>query len=263
LFSSRHQEPRSHYPNVQLSETSESFDPTGGFKLSKNLSHRPFVRSLFQSLSARHTRSDPAIIALSMRYDALIRSDTETAKEAFHTLLVRGMHPNEYHISGLMEGLTRSGNIQGALDLMKSAERMGIKPNVVMFTILIVGHARQGNPELAIRVFQHMILAGINPDVPSIDAVVGAFFAVRAYTMAKRVLISLWPHIQPFPRELRDAPLKDLARNFRQLHAKNRKEQGAMTKKEQLALHLKMRGLWKMWNHQWKQRSGLMKGNSV
>ncbi|KAF8832440.1 hypothetical protein HHX47_DHR1001904 [Lentinula edodes] len=118
----------------------------------------------------------------------------------------------------LMEGYTRKGDLPAALDVLKAATRVGIKPNCVMYTILIVGYARQGQPEQAVTTFKQMIEADIRPDVASIDAVVGAFFAVGAYSMARRSLRTLWSYVQPFPNELESASLKELATQFRLLH---------------------------------------------
>lgn len=258
-FSSRRQANQHRRPEVKPTDPPSSFDPAAGIAIPHDLSHRPLANSLLQSLAARDVKSDAPMVALRIQLDGLNGSDMESARESFQALLVRGMQPNEYHFSGLMEGLTRSGDIQGALEIMKSAERAGVRPNVVMFTILIVAHARQGKPDLAIRVFQHMVAAGIKPDVPAIDAVTSAFFAIGAYDMAKRVLISLWPHIEPFPKDLRSCSLKHLARLFRRLHP-NRRGHGDgrenFTKDEQLALHEKMKGLLISWKQHSKERNG-------
>jgi pentatricopeptide repeat protein len=247
MFSPRHREPRRRYPENRISGVADSFHPMAGIELPLGLTLRPIAVSLLQSLSARRIMSDMATTGLRIQHDGRVKSDTESAREVFNVLLIRGMHPNEYHFSALMEGLAQSGDIEGAVDVMKSAKRVGVVPNVVMFTILIVGHGRQGNPDLAIRVFEEMVSAGIKPDVPAIDAVSGAFFAVGAYAMAKGVLISLWPHIQPFPRELRGASLKVLACNFRLLHHKHTVDRKPPAKRERILLLWKLRRLRKAW----------------
>lgn len=247
LFSSRPGALRRHYPENRISGVADSFHPIAGIELPRGLAIRSVAKSLLQSLSARRITSDMVTIALRIQHDGLVKSDAESAREVFNVLLTRGIHPNEYHFSALMEGLARSGDIQGAVDVMKSAKQIGVAPNVVMFTILIVGHGRQGNPDLALRVFEEMVSAGIKPDVPAIDAVCGAFFAVGAYAMAKRVLISLWPHIQPFPRELRGASLKDLACNFRLLYRKHGVDWKPPAKRERLFVLWKLRRLREAW----------------
>ncbi|RDB29566.1 hypothetical protein Hypma_015419 [Hypsizygus marmoreus] len=248
-FSRYRREPQRRPSAHLLSGVADSFDPAAGIELSRSLAHRRLGRSTLLSLSSRKVLSDPAMIALRIRRDALVKSDSDSAKEVFHALLDRGMHPNEYHFSALMEGLAQSGDLDGASNVMRSAERAGIRPNVVMFTILIVGYARQGNPDMAIQTFQQMVAADVKPDVPSIDAVSGAFFAVGAYIMARKVLTSLWPHVRPFPEELRTASLKDLARHFRSLHHKPCNGERP-TKQERLTLQAKLSRLRRTWQLQ-------------
>jgi pentatricopeptide repeat protein len=205
-------------PENRIAGVANSFDPLAGMDFPRGLPSRSVAQSIVLSLSARRIKSDMVTVGLRIRHDALLKSDPESARDVFNLLLSRGMYPNEYHYSALMEGFAQSGDMEAAINTMRSAKQVGVAPNVVMFTILIVGHGRQGNPDLAIRVFEEMVSSGIKPDVPAIDAVSGAFFAVGAYAMAKKVLISLWSHIQPFPDDLRGAPLKTLACEFRLLH---------------------------------------------
>ncbi|GLB36254.1 putative pentatricopeptide repeat domain containing protein [Lyophyllum shimeji] len=246
-YSTRRTEPEHHYPEHRISSEADLFDPTAGIALPRALSLRRLACPSVESLSSRSILSDTAMISLRIRRDAAVKSDIDAAKDLFHTLLSRGMHPNEYHFSGLMEGLARSGDVEGALDVMRAANRAGVKPNVVMFTILIVGHARQGNPGKAMQVFRDMVSSGVTPDVPSIDAVASAFFAVGAYDMAKKVLRSLWPYIEPFPDELRNARLKTLAVAFRSLHDENRNGVKPPSKEERLALRLELNKLRAIW----------------
>ncbi|KAF8078512.1 hypothetical protein FPV67DRAFT_58974 [Lyophyllum atratum] len=246
-YSPHRNEPEQYYPEHRISVEADSFDPTAGIALPRALSHRRLARPSVQSLSSRQILSDTAMVSLRIRHDASIKSDIDSAKEIFQTLLNRGMHPNEYHFSALMEGLAQSGDVEGTLDVMRSANRAGVKPNVVMFTVLIVGHARQGRPDRAMQVFQDMVSAGVTPDVPSIDAVASAFFAVGAYDMAKKVLRSLWTYIQPFPQELGNSSLKTLAHAFRSLHDKNRHGVKPPSKQERLTLRLKLNRLRETW----------------
>ncbi|KAF5377609.1 hypothetical protein D9615_005310 [Tricholomella constricta] len=246
-FSTRRKKSEHHYPENRISAEAHTFDPTAGIALPRTLSHRRHARSIIESLLARKVLSDAPMVSLRIRQDALIKSDVDSAKEIFHTLLDRGMNPNEYHYSALMDGLVKSGDVGGALDVMRSASLAGVKPNLVMFTIIIDGHARQGKPDRAMQVFQDMLSAGIMPDVPSIDAVAGAFFAVGAYNMAKKVLTSLWGYIEPFPEELRNARLETLACAFRSLHDKNRHGFKTPSKRQRLLLHLELNRLRDIW----------------
>ncbi|KAJ4484015.1 hypothetical protein C8R41DRAFT_921821 [Lentinula lateritia] len=196
--------------------STESFDPIAGIHL-RAIDHRA-VQPLLHRLNARKTNVDAVLAGLRLKREAAINVDMDAAQDVFDLLLSRGIQPNEYHFSALMEGYTRKGDLPAALDVLKAATRVGIKPNCVMYTILIVGYARQGQPEQAVTTFKQMIEADIRPDVASIDAVVGAFFAVGAYSMARRSLRTLWSYVQPFPNELESASLKELATQFRLLH---------------------------------------------
>lgn len=235
-------------PTERLSDTTPAFDPMAGIELPRTPSYRSLIRPIVRSLSARGVRSDTVLLGLRIKRDAALKVDLETAQAVFQTLLARGMQPNEYHFAALMEGMTRAGDFPGAIRILNSATTAGVQPNIVMFTILIVGYARHGNPELAVRTFQDMIRAGIKPDVPSIDAVTSAFFAVGAYSTARRSLIALWPYIQPFPEELAAASLLQLARHFRSIPTPGREgSPKAFSGKERSTLYRKVHGLMLAW----------------
>lgn len=236
------------YPEHRLSGDAASFDPTAGIEVSQALRQRSLVRPAIESLKSRDILSDAPMLSFRIRHDSLIRPNLDAAKEILNVMLERGIFPNEYHFSALMEGFARANDPEGASDIMNSASSAGVKPNVVMFTILIVGYAHKGNPDKAIQVFEDMISSGIAPDVPSIDAVASSFFIIGAYTMAKTVLRTLWTYIQPFPAEYNDVPLKRLAQAFRLLHTKQEKGNFELPKEDRLALHLKLNRLKALWN---------------
>jgi len=171
----------------------------------------------------------------------------DAAQDVFDLLLARGIQPNEYHFSALMEGYTRKGDVSSAVDILEAATRVGIKPNRVMYTILIVGYARQGQPEEAVTTFKRMVEADIQPDVASIDAVASAFFAVGSYLMARRTLITLWPYVRPFPEELESAPLKELATQFRLLQ-KDGQDSSNLTRSQWKRLYRQLSRLITAWN---------------
>ncbi|KAG6895732.1 hypothetical protein C0992_012961 [Termitomyces sp. T32_za158] len=247
-FSSTREAHERPYPEHRLSGDAASFDPTAGIEVSQALRQRSLIRPAIESLKSRDILSDAPMLSLRIRHDSLIRPDLDAAKEIFDVMLERGIYPNEYHFSALMEGFARAGDLEGASNVMNSASRAGVKPNVVMFTILIVGYAHKGNPDKAIQVFEDMISSGIAPDVPSIDAVASSFFIVGAYTMAKTVLRTLWTYIQPFPAEYQDIPLKRLAQAFRLLHTKHEKGNFELPKEDRLALHTKLIRIRALWN---------------
>ncbi|KAK0465198.1 uncharacterized protein EV420DRAFT_1513282 [Desarmillaria tabescens] len=203
-----------------LTGMAEDFDPVAGISPPRNPAYDKHLRPFLDSLASRNTRSDSAALALRLKRDAT-RLEFSSSQAVFDTLLRRGFMPNEYHYSALMEGYTRSGDLESAKNLLDSAIKSGLKPNALMFTILIVGYAREGNPEQSMEVFTQMITSGIRPDVPSIDAVASAFFAVGAYKAARQTLMRLWHHIEPFPTHLQEASLREIAVEFRQLERRN------------------------------------------
>lgn len=218
----------------KLSGTSDNLGPVAGIHLSRKSSYGS--RRIIQSLSQRNVRSDGPMFALRIKRDAVLHNDMPTAKDVFKMLLVRGIQANEYHFSALMHGFASAGNLHAATGVLTSAIQAGVKPNAIMSTILIVGYARQGKPEDAVKVFQHMVATNIRPDIPSIDALASAFFAVGAYATARRCLITMWPYIQPFPEDYRNLSLKDLVQRFRLMHAKQTGHR-SLSKEQKTALY--------------------------
>lgn len=201
------------FPENHNMLTSENFDPSGSVRYPHDDS---CIRSTILALSRKGVKSDRATFALWLRHEGIADPTLGTATSVFRHMIDKGMHPNRYHFTSLMDGFTRAGNIQAAEQVMRSAKAAGFEPDVVMWTVLISGYGRKGEPELAMRAFRSMVAAGIPPDVPAIDALAHAYFAVGAYSVARKVLLELWPRVKPFPSELRNAPLKQLAHIFRQ-----------------------------------------------
>lgn len=255
---SRMREDTSQYPEGRISSNSKSFDPTAGIEVPQHSSYRSLMKTIIQSLSDRNVKSSRRTVALRIYHDGIIKADLESARNVFKTLLARGMHPNEYHFSALIQGYARCGDMRGAENVLQSAARAGVTPNVVMFTNLVVGYGQLGKPDLATRAFQSMLVAGIKPDVPAIDAVSSAFFAVGAYAMARQVLINLWPYIQPFPPELVGATLKQLIRTFRTLHGDQTGTPMKVPKRQRKMMHWKLRQLSVRW-HSWRVQSKVKK----
>jgi len=209
--------------------------------------YKTLARHLTELLSVQEINSDAATFALRIRHDAVIRSDIDTAKDVFRTLLSRGMHATEYHYAALMEGYALSGEMDRAEELLGSLRNVGIKPNVVIYTILIHGHGRDRNPGKALRVFRQLINDGCQPDVPAIDALCCAFFASGARDTAKKLLINCWAYIQPFPDEFQSLPLQELAIRFRALHKGGDSVPQKASKQKRLLLHFKITRILKRW----------------
>lgn len=232
--------PRARSAKLRLASITSRFDPTAGIEVLKPPVHRSFMRSIMESLIDRKVKSDPFMMALRIRLEGVLNSDMDAAQAVFRTMLARGIHPNEYHFSALMEGFVCSGDIGAATDVLKTAEQSGVKANVVLFTILIAAYARTYDPDMALRTFQQMTSTGISPDVASIDAVVSAFYAIGAYSTSRRLLITLWVYIQPFPETLRNTDLKTLAIHFRTLHGSAPRTM-KLSKSQRITLHSRVK----------------------
>jgi pentatricopeptide repeat protein len=208
-------QPPSHL--AQTFTAGKSFDPTAGLHLV--ITHEnACIRPVVQSLTDRGVFADHRTFALRIRYEAVIKGDMKAAKNIFRIMLDRGLHPNEYHYTALMEGYAATGELAAAEAVMNFAERGGIRPNCVMHTILIVGYARERKPERAMRILRHMVATGVRPDVPAIDAITSVFFAVGAYRLARQTLLSLWPSVAPLPHDFERASLKMLVFHLRNVY---------------------------------------------
>ncbi|KAI0257606.1 hypothetical protein BJV78DRAFT_1349429 [Lactifluus subvellereus] len=204
-------------PPARISTAGKYFDPTAGVRpvLTHQISR---IRPTIQSLTGRGILADHRMFALRIRHEAVTRGDMTTARNIFQLMLDRGLHPNQYHYTALMEGYAATGELVAAEAVMNAAKKRGVKPNCVMHTILIVGYARQKNPERAMRVLRHMVATGIRPDLPVVDAITSVFYAVGAYRLARHTLLSLWPSVAPLPRDFEGASLKMLVFHLRNLH---------------------------------------------
>jgi len=199
------------------------FDPLGGIDFGSHTAYGYTARPLLQSLVDRKVKSDSAVISLRIRRDALLHGEIESARDVFRTMTARGLHANHHHFCALMEGCAMMGDLETAREVMELARNAGASPNVVMYTILIHGYARKHDAGSAMRVFREMVEQGVYPDVSSIDAVVGAFYASGASRLARKHLIMLWPYIEPFPESLQQANLMTLRSNFRSLDSSRSK----------------------------------------
>jgi pentatricopeptide repeat protein len=247
----------------RISQISERFHPGGGFKLSTRLSYRRLVRPIVESLQSRGLRADRATVALRIKHDAVVKGDIQSARSVFASMVAAGMHPNEYHFCALMEGYTSSGDMAAAVEVMNSARTAGIKPNVVMFTVLISGYARKGEPEKAFQTFQDMLECGLRPDHAAVDALCSAYYAVKAFDVARRLLIRLWPHVADMPNmNHHDMTLNELRTAFRATEAQrsfrvvSTRPQG-LSKSHRRLLRWKLRRLVDIWTnpcHSWRKR---------
>lgn len=243
-IAAKHPKQSKAYSPLPLFAITSQFDPTAGIEILKSPVHATFITSIMESLIDRQVKSDSFMMALRIRFEGVLNSDMDAAQAVFRTMLARGIRPNEYHFSALMEGFVHSDDIRAAVDVLKTAEHSGVKANVVMFTILITAYARKYNPTMAVRTFQQMTSTGISPDVPSIDAVVSAFYAIGAYSISHRLLITLWAYIQPFPETLRYNNLRALAAHFRTLHGSGSRTM-KLSKLQRFALHFKVKQILK------------------
>ena len=205
-----------------LSKVAPNFDPTAGIALDsfQRRVNKPF-QPIVETLVERQVMSDRMTFALRIRRDALVKLDMESAQRAFEIMISRGIRANVYHYSALIEGYTALGRMEDARNVMERAAVGGVKPNVIMYTILINGYARLRQPDHARGTFAEMVKAGVKPDIAAVDAVVSAFWFVRAYRAARNLLLDLWPLVAPaLPPQLHGAPLHVLIRYLRTHNAK-------------------------------------------
>lgn len=243
----------------RILDTAEYYHPTAGLKLPRRLR---WFGPILQSVSRQAIQSDRATIALRLKHDAVTSSDMRTSQAVFRNMLDQGLHPTIYHYSTLMDGYAKMGDIRGAKQVLQDALDAGIQPNAIMYTILINGYGRRGKPEEAMQAFRAMIRAGIAPDVPSIDAVAHAYFAVGAYSVARRVLREMWAQVQPFPSELEHADLRTLAITFRSYNSNPEHGRRKLSMRQQRLLHWKMRVIKTEWVRfeQWTESRPLSGG---
>ncbi len=203
---------------VRLLEHGEHFDPMAGLRLTDHLSYDRMARSIMHSLSIRRVKVDPAVAFLRMRQDAMLHLDTESALAVLRSMLARGLRPTARHFFALVEGYALSGNFASANRVIEAAKEANIQPDIAMYTTLIAAHAKHRDPTSAKRVFDEMVSTGIRPDIPAVDALISAFYAANKLGIARRLLVEIWPSIQPFPEALQTASLATLLSHFRALH---------------------------------------------
>lgn len=235
------------FPEDRKILNSENFDPSGSHHHPHDDSRDSCIRSTILALSRKGVKSDRATFAMWLKHEGIADPTLGTAKSVFRHMVDKGIHPNRHHYTSLMNGFTRAGDMQAAEQVMRSAKAAGFGPDVVMWTVLISGYARMGEPGLAMRTFRTMVAAGITPDVPAIDALVHAYFAVGAYSVARKVLLELWPQVKPFPSELKNAPLKQLARAFRHPGKPGVAWKESLTPQEQRSFDRKLRQVLQEW----------------
>jgi pentatricopeptide repeat protein len=199
------------------STVGKSLDPADGIHLVIT-PQNACIGPIIQSLADRGVLADHRIFALRIRYEAVIKGDMRAAKSIFQLMLDRGLHPNEYHYSALMEGYAATGELAAAEAVMNAAERGGIRPNCVMYTILIVGYARQKNPQRAMLVLRHMTATGVKPDVLAVDAITSVFYAAGDYRLARQTLLRLWPSVAPLPPNFERVSFKVLVFHLRNVY---------------------------------------------
>ena len=178
---------------------------------------RNITQRLVSSLTSRRETADKATVQIGMLHQAVVIRNIERAKQTLRSMLDRGISPNEYHYAALMEGHCLSGETHSAEKILWRAREEGYGKDPVLFTILIHGYARMHQPTEATRIFQEMLAARVEPDIGSIDALASSYYAIRAFSAARRVLLQSWPKFAPFPPELKTANLKTLLENFRKL----------------------------------------------
>ncbi|KAI0694887.1 hypothetical protein BC835DRAFT_993474 [Cytidiella melzeri] len=184
---------------------------------SHSVSYRGVLKPILSYLTKRSVLPDGVMIGQRIRYEGVVQGDVESAKAYFQSMLDRGVHPNKYHYSALVESYCRAGEMGDAKATLQLARKAGCAKEPVLYTIIIDGYARLRQPAYAARVFRQMIAHGVRPDVAAVDALARAYFVSGRLNKAKSALMAYWPMFGRFPAKLRDASLEDLSKGFRKL----------------------------------------------
>lgn len=198
---------------------------------------REVVGSLVESLESRGIMADRATFALRMRFDAYTLPPAQATEAASSTMLRMrelGLFPTIHHYAALIEAHCMANNFDAAYASIEDAASDGVLSapfsHVKLYTIAISAYAQQGKASLALQVIQKMLRNGVPLDAAAVHAVVGAFFAVKAFRLARSLLLELWPIVAPFPEELRDAPLRILVAGLRKIRTSSNTNQGALSR---------------------------------
>lgn len=196
----------------KISHQTTMFDPTAGiaYRSFPRKGVRRMLRDMIKSLCLRNVKSSRATFALRIRREGVVKQDLEAARRVFDIMVSRGIRPNKYHYSALVEAYAGIGMMEQATQTMEKAYADGVKPNLIMYSILIQGYARLGLPDLARTTFKEMVESGVRPDLAAVDSLVSAYWFIKRSKAARSILLDLWPTNIPLPEDLRTASLRDL-----------------------------------------------------
>lgn len=233
------------------------FDPTAGIEIASVRTFRRLHTPLLKALRHRGVRSSGYTFANRLRLEAHIKLQVSVAWEIFHFMVQRGVQPVASHYLALMQSQANVGDVSGATVTMDLAYKAGIPCSPVFYTILINGWARRRRPDDATMAFSRMLTAGVNPDGAAVDALAGAYYAVGAYGISKRVLLTLWTFVAPSPppEEVAALPLKQLVKRLRKLRPDNTAREVGVSKVSGARLRATLRGIIAEWRH-WKTTRG-------
>jgi len=208
--------------NPPMEHTSDISGPTSGLFIPASRTSR--LSAIVHDLNLRGVKGTRATFALRMRHAALSQSSAGglAARQILNGMVARGMHPTAHHYAALMEAHAMAGDMPAAHTVLREAVAQIQPPQsslVVLHTILISGYARLGRPDRAMRAFQNMIRENVAPDPAAVDAVVSAFFGVKAFKLAREVLLELWPMVAPPVDGMRNASLMELLMKLRSMRS--------------------------------------------
>lgn len=202
-------------PENRLMTSSPSYDAVAGVRAPLYHKYRALLQFYMKDFEERRIEPDADAFLLRITHEAVIECDTRAASRVIKDMSERGLHPDARHFGALMHGHALSGNFQKAKEIMRKAEWLGIAPTVVMFTTLMNAAARQGRPLACLVIFQRMVSLGITPDIPSIDVLASAFYAVGWTHKARDLLIENWHYSgHSFPEEYRMLHVADMAKRL-------------------------------------------------
>ena len=194
-----------------------NFDDFAGILLPTFRGYARLMRPFLDDLRARDVKPNAATIALRIRHEAIINQDMSAANSVFREMLRRGISATPYHYSILAEGYALQGDIKNVNLVLQSAQENGLTLTAFHYTALINAYAYRREPSGCLQAFQRMVEAGVRPDVPAVDAVIRAFYAIGKNAKAKALLYHLWAYVGIVPEDLVGRPelgIHEMRRRF-------------------------------------------------
>jgi pentatricopeptide repeat protein len=208
---------------------------------------REHILPLLQSLSSSGAMTSERTLMLSMRYNAVIRSDMHAAERVLQVMRDRNIKPRISHYITLVEGYVLLGDMRRAASVFDQVKACGLTPNAVFYTVLITGYGRMRQPRAARAMFDAMVKASIEPDLAAIDATAWAMYIGGDPNAAKRFILEHWPTQLPKHALIEEENPRDVFKHFRLLRAEAEGQTVTHTGHRQHLLRIEMRNVRASW----------------